>query len=66
MSDVFNASTSVEFARRQFRVSVCMVVAIACGAFLMGFIVPVSTHQKATNIEDSGEFIGRLVALGDQ
>lgn len=53
-----------ESARRQFRVSLFMVVCLAAGAFLTGFVTPPAWH-KSPRAQQSDGFVGRLVALGE-
>jgi hypothetical protein len=58
----YYTETYRESARRQFRVSVALVVLMAIGAFAAGFATPIGTTQNARNFDDSGVLIGRLVA----
>ena len=66
MSDTFYGESYRESVRRQFRVSVALVVLMAIGAFAAGFVGPINVPQNARNLEDNGVFIGRLVATVDQ
>ncbi|PPD43062.1 MAG: hypothetical protein CTY15_11215 [Methylocystis sp.] len=58
----FNRSFDRESARRQFRVSVLLVVAMATAAFVLGFALPVNTSQNVGTVAGS-EFSGRLVSF---
>ena len=53
-----------ESARRQFRVSVLLIIAMALSAFVLGFAMPVGNPTTQTNsaMENSG-FSGRLVTF---
>lgn len=55
-------------ARAQFRVSLFLVVAMALGAFVLGFALPVNAPaQKAMPVAtDGGVFPGRLVTNDDR
>ncbi|MGA8170880.1 MAG: hypothetical protein WB816_08630 [Methylocystis sp.] len=62
----FTRSFDPETARRQLRMSLVLVAAMAFAAFVLGFASPISSQQSASKaaIEDSG-FSGRLVSIGD-
>jgi hypothetical protein len=63
----FNRSFDRESARRQFRVSVLLVVAMATAAFVLGFALPInSAHKGAPVAQDGGSFTGRLVTTNDR
>ena len=62
MSDAFYTENYRESVRRQFRLSVALVVFMAIGAFAMGFATPIGTTHNARNVDDTGVFVGRLVA----
>jgi hypothetical protein len=66
MSDTFYGESYREAARRQFRLSVAVVVLMAIGAFAAGFVSPIGTAHNARNVDDTGVFFGRLVATVDQ
>ena len=66
MSDTFYTENYRESVRRQFRVSVALVVLMAIGAFATGFAIPIGTTHNARNIDDTGVFVGRLLATVDQ
>ncbi|WP_424362563.1 hypothetical protein [Methylocystis parvus] len=60
----FTRSFDRESARRQFRVSVLLVAAMATAAFVLGFALPINSARKgATPIADNIEFSGRLVSV---
>jgi hypothetical protein len=61
MSDTFYGESYRESVRRQFRVSVALVVLMAIGALAAGFAAPINVPQNARNFEDNSVFIGRLV-----
>lgn len=62
----FNRSFDRESARRQFRVSILLVMAMASAAFVLGFALPInSAHKAAPVAQDSGTFTGRLVTAND-
>jgi hypothetical protein len=50
-----------ESARRQFRMSMLLVVAMAVAAFILGFALPMFSVGSPTPAADSPEFSGRLV-----
>ena len=62
MSHAFYTENYRESVRRQFRVSVALVVLMAIGALAAGIAAPINVPQDARNLEDNGVFIGRLVA----
>ena len=66
MSDAFNSITDRESWRRQFHLSVLMVIGMAIGAFIWGFATPITHAQKATIVNDGAPFSGRLVSLIDE
>lgn len=59
----FTRSFDRESARRQFRVSILLVVAMASAAFVLGFALPINSAQKPTPVADNGAFSGRLVTV---
>jgi hypothetical protein len=65
MSHAFYTENYRESVRRQFRVSVALVVLMAIGAFAASFATPINFPQNARNFKDDGVFIGRLVATVD-
>ncbi|MGJ0507113.1 MAG: hypothetical protein ACR652_08240 [Methylocystis sp.] len=64
MSDASSSALHGESARRQFRVSLYMVIALALAAMVTGFVTP-SGAGKAAATGDAGQFVGRLVAMGE-
>ena len=53
-----------ESARRQFRVSLLLIVAMALSAFVLGFAMPVGTPNTTTGAAvDPTVFSGRLVTF---
>lgn len=66
MSDIFYSPADRESARRQFRVSLFMVIALAAGAVLAGLVTPAAPAQDAAALDDGAAFTGRLVATGDR
>ncbi|HEY8162933.1 MAG: hypothetical protein ACR650_14750 [Methylocystis sp.] len=59
----FTRSFDRESARRQFRVSVLLVAAMATAAFLLGFALPINSAHHAAPVADNIEFSGRLVSV---
>ncbi len=66
MSDIFYSAEHRESARRQFRISLFMVIALAVGAFLAGLVTPTAPARDAATLDDDSSFVGRLVAAGDR
>ncbi len=66
MSDVFYSATHQESARRQFRISLFMVIALAIGAFLAGFVTPTPPAPDAAALDSGSVFVGRLAPAGDR
>lgn len=53
-----------ESARRQFRVSILLIIAMALSAFVLGFAMPVGTPATQPNAAaDKAGFSGRLVTF---
>lgn len=52
-----------ESARRQFRISILLVAAMATAAFVLGFALPLNTTHGHTPIADNAGFSGRLVSV---
>lgn len=68
MEPGFTRSFDPESARRQLRVSLVLVAAMAFAAFVLGFALPVNTTHRtdtAPVASDSG-FFGRLITAGDR
>ncbi len=59
----FSRSFDRESARRQFRVSILLVAAMAMAAFILGFALPLNPGQNATPVADNPAFSGRLVSI---
>lgn len=68
MEPAFTRSFDRDSARRQFRVSLLLVAAMATAAFVLGFALPIgSPAQKSTPVAtDGGVFAGRLVTINDR
>ncbi|MCX7900365.1 MAG: hypothetical protein N2444_09850 [Methylocystis sp.] len=58
----FTRSFDRDSARRQFRLSVLLVAAMAMAAFVLGFALPIST-PKTQQIASDDSFSGRLVSV---
>ncbi len=67
MEPAFTRSYDRDSARRQFRVSLLLVGAMAIAAFVLGFALPISSPDQASQVraQDSA-FLGRLVSVGDR
>ena len=63
MSNAYYSVIEPASARRQFRLSVAIVVGMAVGAFALGFAKPIPQAPKATTLDDGAAFNGRLVSL---
>jgi hypothetical protein len=59
----FTRNFDRESARRQFRVSVLLVAAMATAAFVLGFALPVNSARHAGPVAGNAEFSGRLVSV---
>jgi hypothetical protein len=64
MSDAAYPSLHGETARRQFRISLFMVIGLALAAALAGFVTP-PAPQRAAGGDETESFTGRLVAVGE-
>lgn len=54
-------------ARRQFRVSLFLVAAMASAAFFLGFALPSAPSQVSAPLaQDDSGFAGRLVGVNDR
>lgn len=49
--------------RRQFRLSIGLIVALAVASFVLGLSLPVSNGRQAPPINAEGEMMGRLVSI---
>jgi hypothetical protein len=63
MSTYFDWEVAQEPARRQFRASIFMVAVMASAAFVIGFVTPISSAQKATPTMANDIFVGRLITV---
>ncbi|WP_363348068.1 hypothetical protein [Methylocystis echinoides] len=59
----YSRSFDRESARRQFRVSILLVAAMALAAFILGFALPINPTQNASPVADQAQFTGRLVSV---
>lgn len=59
----FARSFDRESARRQFRVSILLVAAMAFAAFVLGFALPINASQNTSQAAGNGQFAGRLVSV---
>ncbi len=66
MSNAYYSVIDPASARRQFRLSVVLVVAMAVAAVILGFATPLPRAPKATFTNDGAAFSGRLVSLFDE
>lgn len=68
MEPAFTRSFDPELARRQFRVSLFLVAAMAFAAFILGFALPLNAPRTSPPTpaisSDAGDFSGRLVTMG--
>ena len=68
MEPAYTRSFDRDSARRQFRVSLLLVAAMATAAFVLGFALPIGSTSapKSTPVAtDSGVFAGRLVTINN-
>jgi hypothetical protein len=70
--DHFDNTTETEFsrgfdpeaARRQLRISIVLVAAMALAAFILGFALPISSgHGVAPAAVEDAAYMGRLASL---
>jgi hypothetical protein len=69
MEPAFTRNFDPESARRQFRVSLVLVAAMAIAAFVLGFALPVNAPHSSKDAPiavDSSGFSGRLVSTTDR
>ncbi|MGA8169912.1 MAG: hypothetical protein WB816_03635 [Methylocystis sp.] len=66
MSNAYVTVMEPETARRQFRLSVTLVAAMALAACVLGFATPIPQTGKVTITNDDAPFSGRLVSLIDE
>ncbi len=62
----FTRNFDRESARRQFRVSLFLVVAMASAAFFLGFALPIGSPGQVAPIASDDGFAGRLVGVNDK
>ena len=65
MSNAYYSVIEPAAARRQFRLSIAIVVAMAIGAFVFGFATQIHQAPKATTLDDGAAFSGRLVSFAE-
>jgi hypothetical protein len=66
LEPTFARSFDPESARRQFRVSLLLVAAMALAAFILGFALPLEAPHLALQSPaptDAGDFSGTLVTM---
>ncbi len=63
MSNAYYSVIDPAAARRQFRLSIAVVVAMAIGAFILGFATQNPRTQQTTIMDDGAAFSGRLISL---
>jgi hypothetical protein len=63
MEPTFSRSFDRESARRQFRVSIFLVAAMASAAFVLGFALPINQGSSPLPSADNAAFSGRLVSV---
>jgi hypothetical protein len=63
MSIFFDFKIAQESARRQLRASILMVAGMAITAFVIGFVAPINSTQKATPTTPNDAFTGRLIMV---
>ena len=56
----FSRSFDRESARRQFRVSILLVAAMATAAFVLRFARPINASTQTAQGNDNAQFAGRL------
>ncbi len=65
MSNAYYSVIEPASARRQFRLSIDIVVGMAIGAFALGSATPIHQPPKATTLDDGAAFTGRLVSFAE-
>ena len=58
MSDTFSSASYRKSARRQFRLSVMLVTALAASAFALGFSLPIKPAQHVIHDDDAHSLVG--------
>lgn len=51
--------------RRQFRLSIGLIVALAVATFVLGLSLPVDNGRHAPQVNAAGEIMGRLVSIDE-
>jgi hypothetical protein len=59
----FTRTFDRDSARRQFRVSILLVAAMATAAFILGFALPINAPSHSGQMVDNAAFTGRLVSV---
>ena len=62
MRHSFFAICGRESVREQLRMSAIMVLGMAIGAFILGFVTPINLTPRATIADHDTAFSGRLVS----
>ncbi|HEY8136813.1 MAG TPA: hypothetical protein VIF61_03160 [Methylocystis sp.] len=65
MSNAYYSVIEPASARRQFRLSIAIVVGMAVGALILGFATQINQAPKATALDDGAAFNGRLVSFAE-
>lgn len=65
MAYSFDARFDRDSIRRQFRLSIALIVAMAVAAFVLGFSLPVDSLRHVQQINVAGELQGRLVTIDE-
>jgi len=63
MSYSFDARFERDSIRRQFRLSIALILAMAVATFLLGLSLPVESSRHAQQPDAAGEMLGRLVSV---
>lgn len=63
MEPAFSRSFDRDSARRQFRVSLFLVIAMASAAFVLGFALPMEGAGKGQPVAADSAFTGRLTTI---
>lgn len=63
MAYSFDASFGRESFRRQFRLSIGLIVAMAVATFVLGLSLPVDHGHRATKLDAASDMMGRFVSI---
>ncbi len=63
MTYSFDTRFDRDSLRRQFRLSIALIVAMAVATFVLGLSLPVDSGRNAQQPNAAGEMLGRLVAM---